>query len=105
MNLGAASRIIRPVVMGRARRSSEGANVADDTMVDPRIGRLAFEADAARPRSGIAPRVWLLDRFRDGRSRKLTLVCAPAGYGKTTVLAQWCEVDRQRMPFGWMSAG
>jgi ATP/maltotriose-dependent transcriptional regulator MalT len=31
-------------------------------------------------------------------------VCAPAGYGKTTVLAQWCEADRQRTPFVWMSA-
>src|SRR4029079_15589998 len=26
------------------------------------------------------------------------------GYGKTTVLAQWCEVDRGRTPFVWLSA-
>ena len=48
--------------------------------------------------------MWLLDRLREGRGRKLTLVCAPAGYGKTTALAQWCEADRQRTPFVWVSA-
>lgn len=56
------------------------------------------------PRGGIAPRGQLLDRLREGRGRKLTLVCAPAGYGKTTLLAQWYEVDRERTPFVWMSA-
>lgn len=55
-------------------------------------------------RKGIAPRGRLLDRLREGRGRKITLVCAPAGYGKTTVLAQWRETDHERTPFVWMSA-
>ncbi|MBN3857549.1 AAA family ATPase [Paraburkholderia sp. Ac-20340] len=30
-----------------------------------------------------------LERLRAGRERRLTVVCAPAGYGKSTVLAEW----------------
>jgi LuxR family maltose regulon positive regulatory protein len=45
----------------------------------------------------------LVDRLREGRGRALTLVCAPAGYGKTTLLAQWEERDRAITPFVWVS--
>jgi len=55
-------------------------------------------------RKGVATRGQLLDRLREGHGRKLTLVCAPAGYGKTTLLVQWYEADRQRTPFVWLSA-
>jgi LuxR family maltose regulon positive regulatory protein len=58
----------------------------------------------ARARKGIAPRRRLLDRLREGRGSRLTLLCAPAGYGKTTLLAQWFEADRERTPFAWVSA-
>jgi LuxR family maltose regulon positive regulatory protein len=38
----------------------------------------------------------------DGRfTRKLTLVSAPAGYGKTTLVAEW--LDGQRFPVAWFS--
>ncbi|WP_042298303.1 LuxR C-terminal-related transcriptional regulator [Paraburkholderia bannensis] len=30
-----------------------------------------------------------LERLRAGRERRLTVVCAPAGYGKSTLLAEW----------------
>ena len=33
----------------------------------------------------------------------LTLVCAPAGYGKTTLLAQWEAADREHTPFVWVT--
>ena len=45
----------------------------------------------------------LLERLRDGRGQRLTLVCAPAGYGKTTLLVQWEAEDRERTPFVWLS--
>jgi LuxR family maltose regulon positive regulatory protein len=48
-------------------------------------------------------RPWLVDRLREGRNRALTLVCAPAGYGKSMLLAQWEAADRTRTPFVWLS--
>jgi LuxR family transcriptional regulator, maltose regulon positive regulatory protein len=56
-----------------------------------------------RIREGLVPRGHLVDRLREGRGRRLTLVCAPAGYGKTTLLGQWESEDSVRMPFAWLS--
>jgi LuxR family transcriptional regulator, maltose regulon positive regulatory protein len=56
-----------------------------------------------RIRPGLVPRQHLVDRLREGRGRRLTLVCAPAGYGKTTLLGQWEAEDRERTPFAWLS--
>jgi LuxR family maltose regulon positive regulatory protein len=52
---------------------------------------------------GLLERADLIQRLRDGRERRLTLVCAPAGYGKTTLLAQWAAADAERTPFAWVS--
>jgi LuxR family maltose regulon positive regulatory protein len=54
-------------------------------------------------RDGLVRRERLLERLRAGRDQRLTLVCAPAGYGKTTLLAQWQAEDRERTPFVWLS--
>jgi LuxR family maltose regulon positive regulatory protein len=91
-------------MMKRARTAGEGVDVADDPTVGARVRLLRAKLTPPRARKGVAPRGQLLDRLREGRGRRLTLVCAPAGYGKTTVLAQWCEADRGRTPFAWMSA-
>ena len=56
-----------------------------------------------RPRPELVERAYLLELLRRGRERRLTLVCAPAGYGKSTLLAQWAEADRARTPFVWVS--
>ena len=37
----------------------------------------------------LLPRPRLVERLQGGLTRKLTLVSAPAGYGKTMLLAQW----------------
>jgi hypothetical protein len=37
----------------------------------------------------LTPRVRLLHRLTQGIENRLTLLSAPAGYGKTTLLAQW----------------
>lgn len=46
-------------------------------------------------------RLRLLQRLDALVKQKLTLVCAPAGYGKTTVLSQW--IERYAKPVGWVS--
>src|SRR6266702_3160575 len=40
-------------------------------------------------RRGLVPRPRLSDRLNRGAESKLTLVSAPAGFGKTTLLAEW----------------
>jgi ATP/maltotriose-dependent transcriptional regulator MalT len=54
-------------------------------------------------RDGLVPRERLLERLRAGRGQRLTLVCAPAGYGKTTLLVQWQAEDREGAQFVWLS--
>jgi LuxR family transcriptional regulator, maltose regulon positive regulatory protein len=44
---------------------------------------------------GFVCRSGLLSALDDARVRPLVLVSAPAGYGKTTLLAQWSERDRR----------
>lgn len=44
-------------------------------------------------REGLVFRPWLLDLLRTGSRRRLTLLSAPTGYGKTTLLAQWRESE------------
>lgn len=48
-------------------------------------------------------RVALLDVLSAGLRRKLTLLSAPAGWGKTTVLAQWALAGGEDKRFGWLS--
>ena len=44
-----------------------------------------------RPRRGQVGRPRLLERLRRGADSKLTLLSAPAGFGKTTLLAEWLD--------------
>jgi LuxR family transcriptional regulator, maltose regulon positive regulatory protein len=52
-----------------------------------------------QPRAVLRPR--LTARLDEGLHRKLTLVCAPAGFGKTTLLSEWLAA-RPR-PAAWLS--
>jgi LuxR family transcriptional regulator, maltose regulon positive regulatory protein len=51
---------------------------------------------------GSVQRPALLDRLRSGRGRALTLLCAPAGYGKTTLLTEWVATDNDTQ-FAWVT--
>jgi LuxR family maltose regulon positive regulatory protein len=48
-------------------------------------------------------RAALLDALSAGRRRKLTLLSAPAGWGKTTLLAQWALGAGEDQRLGWLS--
>jgi LuxR family maltose regulon positive regulatory protein len=54
-----------------------------------------------RARSDAAPRLRLTTRLVEERPR-LALLVAPPGFGKTTLLAQWAELDPR--PFAWLLA-
>ena len=50
---------------------------------------LATKLHVPRPRPGYLARPRLLERLTEGAAGELTLVCAPAGFGKTSLLADW----------------
>jgi LuxR family transcriptional regulator, maltose regulon positive regulatory protein len=52
-------------------------------------------------RAGFLPRPHLVERLARGMARGLTLVCTPAGFGKTTLLGEWAR--RSRRPVAWLS--
>ena len=52
-------------------------------------------------RPGTVRRSSLIERLAGGDRRPIVSVVAPAGYGKTTVLAQWAE--RNGQAFAWVS--
>jgi LuxR family maltose regulon positive regulatory protein len=54
-------------------------------------------------RPGIVDRPALLDGLMAATHAPVVLVSAPAGYGKTTLLALWGERDER--PFAWVSLG
>ena len=47
------------------------------------------------------PRPRLIERMHAAVTRRLVLVTAPAGFGKTTLLAQWCSTTE--VPVTWLS--
>jgi LuxR family transcriptional regulator, maltose regulon positive regulatory protein len=55
-------------------------------------------------RSALVPRPRLIERLNQGAERKLTLVSAPAGFGKTTLLAEWVGGTAPgKRPAAWVS--
>jgi LuxR family transcriptional regulator, maltose regulon positive regulatory protein len=56
-----------------------------------------------RARPGWVDRDRLLDQFDEATRRPVTLVAAPAGYGKTTLSAQWLAKRRGDRAAAWVS--
>jgi len=52
-------------------------------------------------RSALVPRPRLINKLKQGERGMLTLVSAPAGFGKTTLLSEWI-IDNDR-PVAWVS--
>ena len=62
---------------------------------------LATKLYLPRLRPNVVSRPRLLERLNAGLHRKLTLIAAPAGFGKTTLVSEWVEgIDR---PTAWLS--
>jgi len=65
---------------------------------------VVLETKLTRPRirSEHVPRRDLLAALRAGRRRRLTLLAAPPGFGKTTLLAEWAAAE-DTPPVAWLS--
>ena len=78
-----------------------GESAAAEAATSERDVLLATKLNVPGLRPDLVPRPRLAQRLDEGRGRGLVLVCAPAGYGKTVLLAEW--VRRGRHPVAWLS--
>jgi hypothetical protein len=62
---------------------------------------LGTKVNIPRPRPDRPARSQLFQRLDEGISQALILVCAPAGFGKTALLADWAR--RSQRPVAWLS--
>src|SRR3954447_19041023 len=99
---------------GPARRARErvgSAVSALDTAPDPRRESaraeapplLATKLQAPAVRRELVGRGALVRRLHEGASARVTVVTAPPGWGKTTLLAAWRLAAGGRPPFAWVS--
>src|SRR5829696_6778466 len=68
-------------------------------LMDLQILRAKLYVPRSRPEA--VPRSRLRERLDEGAGRELTVVSAPAGFGKTTLLADWAQ--RSELPVAWVS--
>ena len=62
---------------------------------------LATKLYVPQTRSTLVPRPRLIERLNTGLYHKLTIIAAPAGFGKTTLLSEW--VGGGGRPAAWLS--
>ena len=88
----------RPRTQESAIHPSSGPNVdASKIIVKPKL-------TAPVPRLEQLARPRLLEPLRSASEyNKITLISAPTGYGKTTLLAQWRQAEEASLPFAWVS--
>jgi LuxR family maltose regulon positive regulatory protein len=79
--------------------ATPGSLLAQRTL--PLYPPLPTKLHAPHPRASLVPRSHLTERIRQGAHHALTLVSAPPGFGKTTLLAQW--LAGSELPTAWLS--
>jgi LuxR family transcriptional regulator, maltose regulon positive regulatory protein len=79
--------------MSAVRRDSAGAR--------PAYALLTTKLNVPTTWTNLVTRMRLIRHLDEGAGGKLTLVCAPAGFGKSTLLGDW--VLRSELPVGWLS--
>src|SRR5690348_9490571 len=68
------------------------------------VSLLATKLFVPPARADLVPRPRLFDRIRRGLAGRLTVIAAPAGFGKTTLLSAWRASAGERAPsFAWVS--
>ena len=75
------------------RPAAQTAGALDALLVDAKLS-------VPQPRPGVVPRSQVIERAR-ASGCQVVGVSAPAGYGKTTLLAEWALAEER--PVGWVS--
>src|SRR4051794_24538370 len=94
------------VAMNEIRRSPARRAGARAVLVEPTADELPFDVVESKLRPpaavpGAVSRTALVNRLRADLSSRAISIVAPAGYGKTTLLAQWSARDGRR--FAWLA--
>ena len=81
--------------------TAEGVEGPAEQVAAPQAVLLETKLTRPRVRPEHVPRRELLAALREGGPRRLTLVAAPPGFGKTTLLAEWAEAEGRAV--AWLS--
>jgi LuxR family transcriptional regulator, maltose regulon positive regulatory protein len=75
--------------------------IRSPSMVADRDVLLATKLHIPRLRAGFVPRARLVERLEEAVDHALVLICTPAGFGKTTLLADWARSTPRMV--AWLS--
>src|SRR5919197_1283515 len=78
-----------------------GGGDRDASSAEPVL--VVTKLSAPTVRAELVQRRRLVDLLSRPGLHKLTLIDAPAGWGKTTLLAEWAASPDERRPFAWVS--
>ena len=92
----------RSVTSSGGDEANRGRAHAGTTTSEPKV-LLATKLYVPALRQKLIGRPTLVEALSTGKSHKLTLLDAPAGWGKTTLLAQWVAKEQEHHQFGWLS--
>ncbi len=68
---------------------------------DTKYPVIATKLYAPKPKPNLVHRIHLIEQLNMGINQKLTLISAPAGFGKTTLLGEW--LSQSKIPVAWIS--
>src|SRR5258708_18488484 len=85
---------------GRSLTADPSVAAPAGAAVSGRDVLLATKLHVPRPPPGFVPRRRLVEVLGEGLARGRVLVCAPAGFGKTALLADWARGDGR--PVAWL---
>jgi LuxR family maltose regulon positive regulatory protein len=88
-------------VLAAPRRKAGNQRAAAQANPDLRFDVVESKLHVPVPRPGVVSRTALVNRLRVTGSVPIVAITAPAGYGKTTLLAQWAGRDKRA--FAWVS--
>ena len=91
------------MVLSRSKSVRSGCALLERALANPTELKNLRRAKFNRPRitGDVVRRARIRERLERGLDRPLTLVCAPAGYGKTTLLSDW--LAGSGYPYVWLS--
>lgn len=94
-------KIQREQVPAGGSNSTEGGHKVNQILVEQREPLLRTKLFVPPIRSKRLARTSLIGRINENLDKALILVSAPAGFGKTSLLAEW--VTQAGLPVGWLS--